>query len=870
VAQTANEARPRRPRLQYILLIGFILISTIPVLFLATWVQKRAFDNEVAAAEEKHLLLARHLTGALSRYVTDVESVFRVAAQSLVQNQSFKPGDHLLKAVNFEHICHADRDGRIHGISTVIPELVGLSRMAPAMMAALEPDLKKAEQKPGAVIFSRVMPNPNGKPTIYLVRAETDGTFSIGGLATDYIVSAGESIKFGKLGHAAIVDHTGQVIAHPKPSWRAAIKDISKVKPVAMMMAGKTGVTTFYSPAVQAEMIAGFTSVPRVGWGAMIPQPLSELEDRASGVRALVLIVATVGIAAAGFISWWLARYLAGPMQAVVFAAGDFAAGRHDTRVRLSHSFVPKEVHDLVNSFNIMADQVSLNTERLKDAQRIAGLGNWQLDLASGTLWWSEQLHVIFGRADTGDDLEMDRFIASVIAEDRGKVSQAIEAARHDGEGSSLDFRVRRLDGEIRTVHQLIVVDRGADGSPKRVGATILDITERKRSEAAVLASKEEAEIANRSKSEFLASMSHELRMPLNAVLGFSQMLGLDPANPLTPAQNEHVGHILNGGKHLLELINEILDLAQIEADQIRLELEKVNANEIVADCIAMSVPLGNPRRIEIENRFSKQPATHLRTDRVRFKQALINLVSNAVKYNKEDGRVIVEGWETENGFLHLSVTDTGVGIRHEDYPSVFQMFQRIGANPEVAREGTGIGLTVTKHLIDRMAGRVGFESEEGIGSTFWLELPLACNEEVLIWTDAMRVGIDDIDKDHQTLISLVNRTSIETATDTAIDGLIDELIAYTDYHFKREETIMEVCANPGLEEHARQHREFRDKINAFAIEWRDDRDPKSLKRLRRYLTNWLFEHVINVDRDVVLNIRGKEKKIRKALEAIT
>lgn len=429
------------------------------------------------------------------------------------------------------------------------------------------------------------------------------------------------------------------------------------------------------------------------------------------------------------------------------------------------------------------------------------------------------------------------------------------------------EVNYRRKDGQTFVGETLGTVIYGAKGEVLGFIGVIRDVTERKQAEEKLLEAKEEAENANRTKSEFLASMSHELRTPLNAVLGFAQFLQFDPKHPLSPTQNAHVESILEGGKHLLELVNEILDLARIEADQLNLSLEEVNANEVIADCVALTSPLGKPRGIEIIDKFSSGPSALLRTDQLRLKQVLLNLLSNAVKYNKDGGMVIVDGRETENGFLHLSVTDTGIGIAEVDYSGIFQMFHRLGADPMVAREGTGIGLTVTKLLVERMAGRIGCESEQDVGSTFWIELPLASNEEVLIWTDSLRVGVDAIDKDHQVIVSLLNRVTHQSVEDAELDDMIEELIDYTRHHFRREEVIMEVCGYPDLEKHRGHHRDLAAQVNDLASAWREEHDPETLRHLRKFLREWWIGHIVKVDAEIAQHGKGKEQEIRKALE---
>jgi signal transduction histidine kinase/ActR/RegA family two-component response regulator len=233
----------------------------------------------------------------------------------------------------------------------------------------------------------------------------------------------------------------------------------------------------------------------------------------------------------------------------------------------------------------------------------------------------------------------------------------------------------------------------------------------------------EEARNANQAKSAFLSSMSHELRTPLNAILGFAQILAADNL-PTTPEQKkEFAGHILKSGRHLLTLINEILDLAKVEAGALTLSMEPVGLAEILAECRSMIEPLAAQRGIRVL--FPAAGDVRVQADRTRLKQVLINLLSNAVKYNREGGGVTVDCVAAGPERLRLSVQDTGMGLRPDQVAALFQPFNRLGQENGV-QEGTGIGLVFTKRLVEMMKGEIGVTSSLGVGSVFWIELSTA------------------------------------------------------------------------------------------------------------------------------------------------
>lgn len=280
------------------------------------------------------------------------------------------------------------------------------------------------------------------------------------------------------------------------------------------------------------------------------------------------------------------------------------------------------------------------------------------------------------------------------------------------------DTRHRRKDGSVIDVEVSIsFVD---DEAEKMFYVFTHDITPRKDSEAALMLARDEAERANRVKSEFLSRMSHELRTPMNAILGFGQLL--EQAS-LAPAQHESVREILYAGRHLLDLINEVLDLSRIEAGRVDLVFESVELLPMVNECMTMIRPLAEQHRITLEATAKACRCHAVRADRVRLRQILINLLSNAVKYNREAGHILIECQKNPDGSVRLSVTDTGKGIKAESMHRLFRPFERL-ESPYAGIEGTGIGLVLAKRLAEAMDGGIGVESHYGVGSTFWVDLP--------------------------------------------------------------------------------------------------------------------------------------------------
>ncbi|WP_241673276.1 PAS domain-containing hybrid sensor histidine kinase/response regulator [Lacisediminimonas profundi] len=249
------------------------------------------------------------------------------------------------------------------------------------------------------------------------------------------------------------------------------------------------------------------------------------------------------------------------------------------------------------------------------------------------------------------------------------------------------------------------------------------------------------AEKANLAKSEFLSSMSHELRTPLNAILGFAQLMESDTPPP-SSGQQQSIIQILQAGWYLLRLINEILDLAMIESGKVTISQESMSLTDVLEDCQAMFEPQAQKRGIQMHFPRLHDPI-FVHADRTRVKQVMINLLSNAIKYNRMDGTVTVECNPAAESRIRVSVRDTGAGLAPEQLAQLFQPFNRLGQQAST-EEGTGIGLVVTKQLVELMGGAIGVESTVGGGSLFWIELPVSTAPELVFGADHMLpVGAD-------------------------------------------------------------------------------------------------------------------------------
>ncbi|MEO6323169.1 MAG: PAS domain S-box protein [Thermoanaerobaculia bacterium] len=324
---------------------------------------------------------------------------------------------------------------------------------------------------------------------------------------------------------------------------------------------------------------------------------------------------------------------------------------------------------------------------------------------------------------------------------DPERAEAAIKRVLAEGKVTNYELTSRARDGKETVVSYNATNFYDRNRRLQGVFAAARDVTERKRLDqrlqdknVELQSAKVIAEKANRSKSEFLSSMSHELRSPLNAILGFAQLMDSDVPEP-SPGQKESIDQILQSGWHLLKLINEVLDLAKIESGTLSLSLESVSLGDVMVECQRMIEGQAQKHGIQMSFPVLRIPC-FVHADRTRLKQILINLLSNGIKYNREHGTVVVRQTVGAPGRIRVSIEDTGRGLPKEKVAQLFQPFNRLGQEAG-GQEGTGIGLVVAKQLVELMGGVIGVESTVGTGSVFWFDLEGAAEPQLELGTAA-------------------------------------------------------------------------------------------------------------------------------------
>lgn len=367
--------------------------------------------------------------------------------------------------------------------------------------------------------------------------------------------------------------------------------------------------------------------------------------------------------------------------------------------------------------------ELQLSEERWKFALEGAGDGVWDWDLSCGRVYFSQRWKTMLGYEDSEIQDSATEFLGRIHPADRDQVSDSLMRHFKQGEGiHQIEFRLQHKAGHYLSIlSRGKIVSRERDGSAQRVVGTHSDITPVKQAERA-LREKQSAEAASAAKSGFLSRMSHEIRTPLNAVHGFAQLMQLQLTQHGAPGSTlNYVEQILHASHHLMDLVNDVLDLQQVEAGVVNFKPAALLLTDEVKQCMAMLSPLADQSGVSLVNKVTGD--WHIVSDRQRLRQVIMNIGSNAIKYNQAGGSVRVDVRALPDGRLALTIEDTGPGMTPRQLSKLFQPFERLGRETSNI-EGTGLGLIITRSLIEAMGGSMDIQSQPGVGTQIGIVLP--------------------------------------------------------------------------------------------------------------------------------------------------
>jgi len=354
-------------------------------------------------------------------------------------------------------------------------------------------------------------------------------------------------------------------------------------------------------------------------------------------------------------------------------------------------------------------------------------MGVFEWDLARDEVLVDRRVQSLYGwPEEPSRTMERERMHRLVHPDDRARLELVAERVRA-GLGSIVErYRILRADGRTRHLEVYARLAARSDGAPGRMVGVVRDVTEREQSEE-LRRAKTAAEEASRAKSDFLTRVSHELRTPLNAVLGFARLMSSDARHRLDGVQSKRLGHVLDGANHLLRLVEDVLNLSHIERGSMRLHLERLNVEALVESTVHLMHPLAQAHRVTLDWHPAPGPGAVVRADRTRLEQVLVNVISNAIKYNRESGHADVALGLTPT-MVTITVRDTGIGMSATQLAHLFEPFNRLGAERSGV-DGVGLGLALSRQLVGLLGGTLEIDSAPGAGSVVHIELPRVADE---------------------------------------------------------------------------------------------------------------------------------------------
>jgi PAS domain S-box-containing protein len=370
-----------------------------------------------------------------------------------------------------------------------------------------------------------------------------------------------------------------------------------------------------------------------------------------------------------------------------------------------------------------LAEAKRLHNEALLDlSQQLAKLGSWERSLVENRFYWSEEFCRIFGVTENPETLDITDFMAAVLPEDQPLLIEAVRKAVAERQPFDFVHRIRTKDGTEKMIHARGKAEFDENGAPVRIIGASQDVTERYRLEETLREQNEKLKELDRLKNGFISSVSHELRTPLASIMGYAEFLEDEISGSLNPDQTTFVGQITEGARRLQLLVDDLLDFARFDSGTFRIHPRDADLAEKVMEIVNSLQPLAHEAGLRLEARHPGTPLS-LGFDPERIGQVLLNLLGNAIKFTPRGGAIEVRVSQ-EPGEVRIDVQDSGIGIADSDLPKLFQKFYQIDPSTTREKGGAGLGLSISKALIEAHGGRIGVNSQPGSGSTFWFTLP--------------------------------------------------------------------------------------------------------------------------------------------------
>ena len=713
-----------RPSLVQLLPILFFLLAAIPAGAIGVLLTHSTWERELQTVQEQHLQIARNLVAALTRYATDVEAAFQMTVANVATQQPVRRVSTLLSGLRFKHVCIVNAQGQVEHL------------VAPDADLKVEPVSGPLLEKLRAGATWEVLSDHAGEPTLFLLQPLDGERYALGALRTDYFVELQSAIAFGKKGHAAIVDRRGRVIAHPNPQWRTTMRDLSASEPVRRMMNGETGVTRFFSPALQEEVITGFSTVPEAGWGVMIPQPLSELAAHVSRVQRAVWSVIGMALLCAALLGVLVSRWLATPLRRIGLAAERFAHGAHEARVHALGILHTREAATLATQFNSMADEVTRSWQAQSDSeQRFRAFAQIAADW-----FWETDFQQVFTYVSPPPEPGRHQGGAVVGHHRREYVCGDPEGSAVARIQSYMDRDVPFDDVELQVLEedrQLIYV--AISGRPVHDAARGIvgyrgvtrDITARLYAEEQLRQAQQDAQHRQAQKMEAIGvlagGIAHDFNNILSAILGYTD-LALREVTPSGPAA-QCLQEVLTAGRRAQSLVLQILTFSRAsEPERVPVQLRL-----IVKEALKL-LRASLPTTIDIRQDIDHDDGTVL-ADPTQMHQVLMNLCANAEYAMRDTGGVLEVRLDTveldtsavayhaelaPGSYVRLTIGDTGHGILPEVASRVFEPF----FTTKGVGQGTDMGLAVVHGIVTSHGGAIRLQSTPGQGTTCEVYLP--------------------------------------------------------------------------------------------------------------------------------------------------